>query len=145
MRKLVTDKKILRQVSEPIEKIDDKELAKLIDKMEKVLVANKGIGLAGVQIGVHKQIFVMYSPDGGIEVVINPKIISSYWQNFMMLEGCLSLPKKKWFTVGRPKKVKSSYLNAKAEIVEKEFKDEFAVLFQHEYDHLLGKLYIDYK
>ena len=147
---IVIDREKLSQVSEPISKIDDKELFKLIDRMERIMIANRGIGLAHVQVEPNnpKQIFVMLNPEERIETVINPEIVKSYWQTECIPEGCLSLPDEKYYNVCRPKKITVKYMtirNKELEEVETEFRGLFSIIFQHELDHLQGKLYTDYK
>lgn len=144
---IVIDPEKLKQISEPIEYIDDKELIKLIDKMEKVLIAAKGLGLAHIQIQEEhpKQIFIMMANEG-IEVCINPKIKKSYWQKEFFPEGCLSLPDKKQSAILRPKKIQVEYMtlrNGKVEEVEKELSGMDCRIFQHEMDHLRGAVYLD--
>ena len=143
---IVVDTDHLHQVSEPIGEIEDTELFKLIDKMERTLIATRGVGLAAIQIGIPKQIFVMLDPNGGIETVINPEIKKAYWQKVYITEGCLSLPDEKQFAVGRPKKLTVGYMsirNGKPKEVERTFEEFYATVFAHEFSHLRGKTYID--
>lgn len=141
--KIVTDVKKLRKKSKLLGEIEEKDLKKLIDDMEKTMLANKGIGLAGNQVGVYDQIFIMYMPEGNIGAVINPEIIYENKGLTMMIEGCLSLPDEKQRQVGRSRWIIAKYMNEKAEEVERNFKNEFAHIFLHEYEHLQGELFID--
>jgi len=136
---IIVDIDKLHQVSEPIGEIEDTELFKVVDKLEKQLVANRALGVAGVQIDYPFQIFVMMTIDG-VETVINPEIVSEYWQKEYFTEGCLSFPDE-FVLVGRPKKVNVKYKtirNKEIEDVEKSFSGLEARIFFHEIFHLRG-------
>ena len=108
------DNKALRTPAEPIDKVTP-EIRELARKMKKIMKANNGVGLAGPQIGVQKQIFVaelVYEGEenGVFYTVINPKIINVSKEKEKLEEGCLSLPKI-YGEVTRPKKITVEYLN----------------------------------
>lgn len=112
---------------------------------------NEGIGLAGPQIGILKRIFVISTlqlpkNDKSIEkfeqAFINPQII---WQSPKMniyKEGCLSIPGI-FENVSRPEKIKVRYNDLDFNIIEENISGLKARIFQHEYDHLNGILFID--
>ncbi|MEX0595632.1 MAG: peptide deformylase, partial [Candidatus Paceibacterota bacterium] len=82
-----------------------------------------------------------------IETVINPKLLSQYWQESFDKEGCLSVPNK-FVTIGRPKKIMVEFetiIDGKIETVKKELRDLSCRIFLHEMDHLSGILITDYK
>ena len=136
---------VLKQVSTPVEAVDD-ELRQLMDDMLETMYAAPGIGLAAVQIGVPKQVIVMDLARGedppAPRHFINPEIT---WRSEEMLpyeEGCLSVPEI-YDEVERPARVKLRYLNYAGDVVEEEAEGLYAVCIQHEMDHLQGVLFID--
>lgn len=136
---------LLRQKAEPVEKIDD-EIISVIDGMKKALETEGGIGLAAPQVGVMKQIFLVdltKSDQPHKVALINPKIIFKSLDTVPYEEGCLSIPDV-WGDVIRPKKIKikGQLTNGTSMIIEAD--GMYARVLQHEYDHLLGKLFIDY-
>ena len=107
-----------------------------------------GIGIAAPQVGISKQIIVVtlnvnHKKDPKVLVMINPEIIeaSSTLSNYE--EGCLSLPGA-YGRVKRPAKVKIKLQNLDGNWCEKKLDKWDARIFLHEYDHLVGKLFIDY-
>ena len=143
--KFVTrDDEILKQKSMPVEKIDG-NLINTMNSMLEFMYESKGIGLAGVQIGVLKRIITIDLQENGKKPVflINPEII---WHSDNLVEseeGCLSVPGQR-AKIKRFDKVKVKYLDVdgKENIIETD--GLFAICLQHEIDHLDGKLYIDY-
>jgi peptide deformylase len=102
---------------------------------------NVGVGLAAPQVGYNYNLFII-SYNGWEEVFINPKIFS-YGININMEERCLSFPNLPK-TISRKDKVKVTYYDKDWKLRTKKFKGVTARIIQHEYDHLLGKLIIDY-
>ena len=130
---------ILKKKAKAVKKVDSK-IKKLIADMEETMRAEPGVGLAAPQVGESIQLFVADIGEGLI-VMINPKIVKrSGEQTFM--EGCLCLPGIN-APVTRSSYVKVKGMNAKGERVEIEAKDFLAQVFQHEIDHLDGKVFID--
>ncbi len=78
-----------------------------------------------------------------IEAVINPKIVSKSKETEVTYEGCLSLPGLLG-PVERPREVDVEYLNAEGELKAAKLSGPPATIFQHEFDHLHGKLFIDH-
>ncbi len=130
---------ILRKKSKVVETIDDK-IFELLDDMRETMHANDGVGLAAVQVGILKRIFVIEIDDQYLEF-INPEIISVEDAQVNQ-EGCLSVPGKAGY-VERPYKVTMKALNRKGEEFVITGEDFLAVAMCHEYDHLDGTLYID--
>ena len=130
----------LRKKSEPLKEVGPSERM-LIAAMIDTMYEHKGLGLAAPQVGINQQIFVADVGDGPM-VVVNPKIIKRTGSSDLE-EGCLSIPGIT-VDVKRPKKIVVQYLDENSQPVEKEFKDMLARVFQHENDHLNGKLIIDY-
>lgn len=133
----------LRQVCSPVEVFDDR-LQILIDDMFETMYAAPGIGLAAIQVNVHKRVLVAdVSEDrSGAICLINPEILRSEGQEEMD-EGCLSVPGF-YETVRRAERIRVKALDRKGEPVELETDGLLAVCIQHEIDHLNGKLFVDY-
>jgi peptide deformylase len=126
---------LLRQVCEPWDFSVDGDPTELVKAMTKIMFENNGIGLAAPQCGVSKRLFIMGNSDK-LFVCINPEILYGEGEN-RDIEGCLSFPDL-WFRVLRNTKIKVRYQNITGEIVEQEFKDLIARVYQHELDHLDG-------
>jgi peptide deformylase len=133
----------LRQVCAPVEVFDD-VLQTLIDDMFETMYAAPGIGLAAIQINVHKRVLVAdISEDrSGAVCLINPEILSTEGEEEMD-EGCLSVPGF-YETVRRAERIRVKALDRKGNPVEVETGGLLAVCIQHEIDHLNGKLFVDY-
>jgi peptide deformylase len=137
---------VLKQVSQPVEAVDD-DLRALMDDMLETMYAAPGIGLAAVQIGVPKRVIVMDLAREGEEkqprYFVNPEITWKSEELFSYEEGCLSVPEI-YDAVERPARVRVRYLDYNGQPVEEEAEGLFAVCIQHEMDHLEGVLFIDY-
>lgn len=133
---------ILRKRSKEVENIDGK-IEKLINSMKETLIKVNGIGLAAVQVGVLKRIFVAYDREKeNFITLINPEILEKKEEEIDM-EGCLSFPDI-YFSIPRAKKVVVKGINEKGKEVIVEGEGIMARCFQHEIDHLNGVLIIDY-
>jgi peptide deformylase len=138
---------ILRKTVNPIEAIDD-EIIEIIQNMFSTMRNANGIGLAGNQVGLDKQIFVVdVSPVEGYEhikpvVMINPKIIKESDETVIIEEGCLSLPDLR-ADIERAEHIIVKYLSPAEQEEEIEATDLFARVILHEYDHLIGKMIPD--
>jgi len=133
---------VLGERAKAIEEIGD-EIAALAAKMIEIMVASKGIGLAGPQAGVGLRIFVV-SVDGSAEnakVYINPEIITSGAMEAME-EGCLSLPGI-YANIRRYKQCSVTATDLEGNEFSEEGEGLLARAFQHEYDHLEGTLIKD--
>ena len=131
---------LLRKKSKPV--VDfDKNLHMLLDDMVETMHKAEGAGLAAVQVGVLKRVFVMHAGKE-IRECINPKILKEEGENKIKVEGCLSVPGK-CGTVDRPEKVWVEYQDRNGNTVNKKFTGFEAKCFCHESDHLDGILYID--
>ena len=113
----------------------------LIAAMFETMIANKGVGLAAPQVGINEQIFVV---DTGKEVfaAINPRIIKGVGSD-VMEEGCLSIPRV-LVEVKRPKNVWVEFTDQENRLVRAQLNGLVGRVFQHELDHLHGKLILDY-
>ena len=137
---------ILKQVSKPVEVVDD-ALRALMDDMLETMYDAPGIGLAAIQVGVAKQVIVMdlarENEEKQPRFFVNPQIIAKNDELVEGEEGCLSVPDV-FDIVERPNKVRLRYLDYHGVQVEEDAEGLFAVCIQHELDHLKGVLFIDY-
>ena len=137
---------ILRQVSAPIEQVDDAVRNLSADMLETMYDA-PGIGLAAIQIGVPKRLLVIdlskEDEEKKPQVFINPEILQSSDERSVYEEGCLSIPDY-YAEVERPARVTVRHLglDGKEQITEAE--GVLATCLQHEIDHLNGVLFIDH-
>lgn len=132
---------LLRQKAARIEKID-REAAKTAEQMLEILKRDKGVGLAGPQIGLMRRIFVV-CVQGDIErVFINPSILETSLETVKAEEGCLSVPGI-YADVVRSKTIKIQAWNEKGRPFTLETGGILARVIQHEYDHLEGVLFLD--
>lgn len=145
---------LLRQPATPLtnEEIASEELRDLIIDMIDTLHDYGGIGLAAPQIAEPVRLAIIEIPEGGsrygdipgmpLTVFINPAITVLDPESAGFWEGCLSVPGLRGF-VERPQHVRIDYLDLNAEQQSIELQGFLATVFQHEFDHLDGKLYID--
>lgn len=135
---------ILRTKCESIKATDSGVLKKL-NEMKRWIQdpANKAYGLALPQIGIAKQGFVFYNLlTENHEVVINPRILRRSGTQ-PSEEGCLSIPGNS-ATITRAKEIEVMYFGFNMKPKKTVLRNRTACIFQHEYDHLQGKLYVDY-
>jgi peptide deformylase len=142
---------VLRQISTPVETVDD-ELRKLIDDMFDTMYAAPGIGLAAVQVGVPKRLLVIDlqepeeedgEPVRDPRVFVNPEILETSETSRPYQEGCLSVPDQ-YAEVMRPDRVRARWLDRDGTRHEQWIDGLLAVCLQHEIDHLDGILFIDH-
>jgi len=137
---------ILKQVSEPVDKVTDETRA-LMDDMLETMYAAPGIGLAAVQVGVPINVIVMdLARDGEApqaQYFVNPEILEDVEDVQPYDEGCLSVPDV-FDTVERAERVKITYLDYDGKRVTEWAEGLYAVCIQHEMDHLKGIVFIDY-
>lgn len=130
----------LNKKTEPIEYITD-DIITLLDDMYETMVAHDGIGLAAPQIGKNLRIAVVEVEEGDRFDFINPEIIDRKGTN-IDVEGCLSIPET-YGTVDRADEVTVRYYDREGTEMEVTAYGYLARAFQHEIDHLEGKLFID--
>ncbi len=137
---------VLKEVSKPVEKVDD-ELRTLMDDMLETMYDAPGIGLAAVQVGVPVRVIVMdlagQDEDPQPRYFVNPEILEKVEETQPYDEGCLSVPDV-YETIDRPARVKLKYLNYDGEEVIEWAEGLYATCIQHEMDHLEGTLFIDH-
>jgi len=153
---IIQDCNILRQKSTYVESVE--EAKDIINKLEKCLsITSNGVGLAAIQIGISKQVGVIYYNDISLHL-INPEIIEVEDEIVFLNEGCLSFPNV-YFDTKRYK-----HLTIKTDVIDgNEFRKEtqyfyyaydntemgndglLAIAVQHEIDHFNGKLITDHR
>jgi len=133
----------LRTVAKEVTDIDDK-IKTLVKDMFDTMQEEKGIGLAATQVNVHKRVIVMDVSDeqNDPKVFINPEIIAKNGVTISE-EGCLSVPNN-YAKVERAEQVTVRALDENGKTFELEASGLLAVCVQHEMDHLIGKLFVDY-
>ncbi len=136
----------LKQVSKPVERVDD-ELRRLMDDMLETMYAAPGIGLAAIQVGVPKQVIVMdlarEDEEPQPRYFVNPEILWTSDEFTTYEEGCLSVPEL-YEDVDRPAQCRVRFLDYQGEIREMDCDGILATCIQHEMDHLKGVLFIDH-
>lgn len=136
--------KRLRTIATPVEQVTP-EIQSIVDDMLDTMYDEKGVGLAATQVDIHQRIVVMDCADEGERqpiVMINPEITASEG-SVKNEEGCLSVPGT-YASVERAEKIKVKALDRNGESFEFEAQGLLAVCVQHELDHLIGKLFVDY-
>lgn len=131
---------ILRKRCEEIKEIT-MEIENLSQEMIKIIVENKGIGLAAPQVGELERIIVVQA-EKGPEVFFNPKIIKKSKETEIGEEGCLSFPGL-FLKIKRAEKVEVEALNIQGGAIQMKVEGLTARVFQHEIEHLDGILFID--
>ena len=132
----------LHRVSAPVETIDSR-IVTLAEHMVTTMQIAKGIGLAGVQVGEMSRIFVALDNDEKPRVFINPVITAFSEETGSYEEGCLSIPGV-YAEVVRPLALQITAFDVQGKPFTLEASDLFARVIQHEYDHLIGKLFYEY-
>ncbi|MGB1297592.1 MAG: peptide deformylase [Psychrobium sp.] len=135
--------KRLRTVAEPVAEVTS-ETKKIIDDMLETMYDEKGVGLAATQVDIHQRIVVMdCSEDQETPIImVNPEIIAREG-SMMNEEGCLSVPGV-YASVERAEKVTVRALDRDGKEFEFDAEELLAICVQHELDHLLGKVFVDY-
>ena len=132
---------VLKQRAADVTDVDG-ALVRLVDDMVETMYSAPGAGLAAPQIGVQKRLFVYDANDGqGAQAIINPTINESRGE-WTYEEGCLSIPGL-FFPIMRPKEIHLTGYDLEGNELSIEA-DEFAArIFQHELDHLEGRLLLE--
>ena len=134
----------LHTVAKPIQVVDDR-VRRLITDMLQTMYEAKGIGLAATQVDVHERLIVIDTSQERDQplVLINPEIVWNSVETHLNEEGCLSVPGiydgvERFDAIT----VKALDRDGKSRIVQAE--DLLAVCIQHEMDHLIGKVFVEY-
>lgn len=133
----------LHTVAKPVQAVDER-IRRLIEDMKETMYDAPGIGLAATQVNVHERLLVMDISEArnDFRVFINPEIVAESGRAENE-EGCLSVPGV-YDRVTRAEHIKVRALDSDGKPFELEAEGLLAVCIQHEMDHLLGKVFVDY-
>ena len=134
----------LHTVARPVAQVDAR-IQRLVDDMIETMYEAEGVGLAATQVDVHERVIVMDTSEGRDEprVLINPELIERSEETTLVDEGCLSVPEV-YDKVRRHAQVRVRSLNRDGESWEFDADGLLAICVQHEMDHLLGKVFVEY-
>jgi peptide deformylase len=134
----------LHTVARPVAAVDER-VRRLVDDMLETMYANDGVGLAATQVDVHECVIVMDTSESRDRprVLINPEIVARSEEMAQAEEGCLSVPQV-YDKVERHARVTVRALDRDGVPFEFEAQALEAVCVQHEMDHLMGKVFVEY-
>ncbi|RYF32738.1 MAG: peptide deformylase [Comamonadaceae bacterium] len=134
----------LHTVARPVREVDDR-IRRLVADMLETMYDAQGIGLAATQVDVHERVVVIDTSEERNRplVMVNPEVTWSSSETQVNDEGCLSVPGI-YDGVERPSRVRVRALDEHGQSREIEAEGLLAVCVQHEMDHLLGKVFVEY-
>ncbi len=134
----------LHTIAKPVAQVDDR-IRRLVDDMLETMYDAEGVGLAATQVDVHECVIVIDTSDQRNEpcVLINPELVATSEEMTVSDEGCLSVPSI-YDKVQRHARVTVRALDRAGEVRQFEGDGLLAVCVQHEMDHLLGKVFVEY-
>ena len=134
----------LHKVAVPVTEVDAR-IRKLIDDMLETMIEAEGVGLAATQVDVHERVIVIDTSEKRDQplVLINPELVWRSDERVVGEEGCLSVPAI-YDKVERHARVTVRALGRDGQPFELEAEGLEAVCVQHEMDHLLGKVFVEY-
>ena len=138
---------ILLQKTKPVKDITGNRVKQIIHDMTETMLDAKGIGLAAPQVHINKQIIIFRTPEDDdeknirITALINPKLTKVSDETDNQWEGCLSIPGMLGL-VKRFSKIKYEGFDMLGNIIKREAKGIHARVVQHEFDHLMGIMYV---
>jgi len=134
----------LHTVAKPVAKVDAR-IQQLVADMLETMYAADGVGLAATQVDVHERVIVIDTSEARDDprVLINPEIIARSEEMTFTDEGCLSVPAI-YDKVSRHAKVSVRSLDRHGATQEFEAEGLLSICVQHEMDHLLGKVFVEY-
>ena len=142
---------ILRQKAEFVKQVKSDNIQKLIDDLLTTVSDANGVGIAAPQVAVGYRVFIVASrpnlryPNAPLmepTAMINPKIVAHSDETVKDWEGCLSIPGIRGL-VPRYQKIEVEYIDRKGNLVNQQLTDFVARIFQHEYDHFEGLVFLD--
>jgi peptide deformylase len=142
---------ILRQQAQLVDNVRDERIQKLIDALRVTAAASNGVGIAAPQVSESYRLFIVASrpnvryPNAPLmepTAMINPQIIAHSTERVKGWEGCLSLPGIRGL-VPRYQAIEVEYITRDGQLHQQELTDFVARIFQHEYDHLDGIVFLD--
>jgi len=134
----------LHTVAKPVAEVDAR-IRQLVDDMLETMYAADGVGLAATQVDIHERVIVIDTSDSRDDprVLINPELVFASEEMSFSDEGCLSVPQI-YDKVKRHAQVRVRALDRAGERYEFDAEGLLSVCVQHEMDHLLGKVFVEY-
>ena len=134
----------LHTIAKPVTQVDER-IRRLVDDMLETMYDADGVGLAATQVDVHERVIVIDTTDTHTDarVLINPELIAMSEEMSFSDEGCLSVPLI-YDKVARHARVTVRALNRAGETYQFDADGLLATCVQHEMDHLLGKVFVEY-
>lgn len=142
---------ILAQVAHPIEDVNHPQIQQLIEDLKATLVEANGVGIAAPQVGMGVQLLIIasrpnprypFAPQMDPIAVINPQVIERSLEQVQGWEGCLSVPDRRGL-VSRAQRVVVRFTTQRGRVETVAWTDFVARIFQHEFDHLQGQVFLD--
>ena len=134
----------LHKVAKPVAVVDER-VRKIVADMAETMYAAPGVGLAATQVDIHERIIVIdvSEEQNQLMVFINPELVWASAEKKAWREGCLSVPEY-YDEVERPDQILVKALDLNGKPFEIETDGLLSVCLQHEMDHLLGKVFVEY-
>ena len=134
----------LHTIARPVAQVDAR-IRQLVDDMLETMYDAEGVGLAATQVDVHERVIVIDTSDQRNEpyVLINPELVATSDEMTVGDEGCLSVPTI-YDKVQRHARVTVRALNRSGDVDQFDADGLLAVCVQHEMDHLMGKVFVEY-
>jgi len=134
----------LHTVAKPVADVDAR-IRRLVDDMLQTMYEAEGVGLAATQVDVHERVIVIDTSEqhNDPRVLINPELVAKSEEMMMGDEGCLSVPAI-FDKVPRHARVTVKALNREGKAIQFDAEGLLAVCVQHEMDHLVGKVFVEY-
>ncbi|MCL1468844.1 peptide deformylase [Argonema galeatum] len=142
---------VLRQQAQPIDDLGDRSIQKLIDNLMATVAKENGVGIAAPQVAQSYRLFIVasrpnlrypHAPKMEPTAIINPRIIAHSSEVVKDWEGCLSIPGIRGL-VPRYQAIEVEYTSRDGKQHRQELTDFVARIFQHEYDHLNGIVFLE--
>jgi peptide deformylase len=142
---------VLRQIAQPIYNIQEKWVQQLIDRLLDTLMQSNGVGIAAPQVAASYRLLIVAShpnsrypnaPNMEPTAMVNPRLISHSDEVVKDWEGCLSVPGIRGW-VPRYRTIDVEYTDREGRLQQQTLTDFVARIFQHEFDHLSGKVFLD--
>jgi peptide deformylase len=134
----------LHTVAKPVAAVDER-IRRLVDDMLETMYDADGVGLAATQVDVHERVLVIdvSQERDAPRVLINPELVKKSERMVEGEEGCLSVPQI-YDKVPRHAEVTVRATNREGEVYEFDAEGLLAVCVQHEMDHLMGRVFVEY-
>ncbi|MBD3883127.1 peptide deformylase [Phormidium tenue FACHB-886] len=142
---------VLRQIAQPIYNVQEDWVQDLIDRLMETLVQSNGVGIAAPQVSASYRLLIVASrpnprypnaPEMEPTVMVNPRLVTHSSEVVKDWEGCLSVPGIRGL-VPRYRTIEIEYTTREGELQRQKLTDFVARIFQHEFDHLNGMVFLD--